>query len=287
MRVLITGSAGRIGRLQVEVIQQAGHTVRTLDTASQANAPAGIQQIVSDLLDLDAVRRAVEGMDAVVSLGAIPNDLPGKEAKVFEVNVVGTWNVLQACAEAGVPRVVFYSSVNSLGNFGGHRPAAWLPIDDTYPHHPMTTYQLTKHLNEEACRSYTDRYGIVTICLRPVYVAQPGDYSVWRERGDTRNPHWLQGDYWAYVDVRDVCQAGLLGLTAENITHAAFLLTAADTASEIPTLSLVEQIYPETPWKQDRAGYLAMDPHRSLVDCTHAREVLGWQPRHSWREAQS
>jgi nucleoside-diphosphate-sugar epimerase len=172
--------------------------------------------------------------------------------------------------------------VNALGCFGGRRPAQYLPIDDAYPRHPLSAYQLSKHLVEETCRAFSDRYGLITVCLRPVYVAEPREY-----RPDWRRPEHrtVRHEYWSYVDIRDVCRAALLGLSAPGIAHDAFLLAADDTLTDVPTAELVDRYYPDTPWSQmTRDTYLTGKPHRSLIDCAHAKAALGWSPRHSWRE---
>ena len=282
LRILVTGSAGKIGRVQVEMLRAAGHEVRTFDTRADPNDPTG-EHHFGDLRDLLAVKRAVRGMDAVVHAGAIPSDRRGQEDQVLSVNVQGTWNVLLACVELNVGRVVAYSSVNALGCVGGHRPADRLPIGDDYSRHPMSAYQLSKHLVEETCRSFTNKHGLVTICLRPVYVSAPDEY-----KPDWRDPdgRWMVNEYFAYVDIRDVCRAALLGLSAENVTHDAFLLTADDTAVTVPTKELVARHYSDVPWMDvDRDAYLSGNPFRSLFDCAHAKQVLGWEPQHSWREA--
>ncbi len=223
------------------------------------------------------------GVDAVIHLGALANDRPGSEDEVLSINVQGTWNILIACVEAEVGRVVYYSSVNSLGNFQGHRPSAYLPIDDAYPRHPMSPYQLSKHLSEEACKCYSARYGMVTVALRPMWVVARHHYEHWGGHDMERRMEWGRKDYWAYVDMRDVCDAGVRGLTVENVRHDAFLLAAGNTLIDIPTAELLDRFYPDTPWHGDRAEYFAQDPYRSLVDCAHAKEVLGWEPRHNWR----
>ena len=313
MRVLVTGSAGRIGRWQVKALRNAGYEVRTLDRTAEGKGKSipNTQRLTEgehlpgDLRDIHTVRRAVQGMDAVLHLGALSSDRAGAAEEVLTVNVQGTWNVLLACVEAGVERMVYFSSVNALGCVGGHRPAGYLPIDDAYPRHPMSPYQLSKHLSEEACRSFTDKHGLVTVCLRPVFVTVPDHYDRWRNQRPLTQSDWASVEYWAYVDVRDVCAAAMLGLTAQNVTHDAFLLTADDTTQETPTAELVDRYYPETPWKATlpqrgralaspqsdrdtylaaRDAYLAAHPHRSLMDCSHAKEVLGWQPQHSWRD---
>lgn len=286
MRVLVTGSEGRIGRALVTLLREMGHEVRTFDRVARKQEDEG-EHISGDLRDIHTVRRAVQGMDAVAHLGAIPGDLPNHEDEVLAVNVQGTWNVLLACAEVGVPRVVCFSSVNALGCFGGHRPAVYLPVDDSYPRHPITAYQLSKHLAEETCRAFTARYGLETICLRPVGVWNKQYARKFRKEGTSYQVEWGKTEYWAYVDLRDVCDATIRALTMENVTHDAFLLSASDTTQQIPTAELVEKCYPDTPWpKQNREAYLAENPYRSLVDCSHAKEALGWEPKHSWRDAE-
>jgi UDP-glucose 4-epimerase len=283
LRVLVTGCMGHIGREQVKVLQEAGYEVRTTDRAA-AKRGDDWEHLPGDLRDLDFIRRAVQGVDMVAHLGAIASDRRGGSDDVFSVNVQGTWNVLLAAQEAGVSRVVAFSSINALGCVGGHRPAQYLPIDDEYPRHPLSPYQLSKHLGEETCRYFSEKFGMVTICLRPAFVATPEHYPNFRNRPPGAPSDWAKNEYWGYVDRRDVCDAVLLSLTVENVLHDAFLLFGDDTTLNIPTLEAVEQHYPDTPWKQDRDTYFANNPYRSLFDCSHAKQVLGWQPKHSWRE---
>ncbi|MGC8667151.1 MAG: NAD-dependent epimerase/dehydratase family protein [Chthonomonadales bacterium] len=285
MRILITGNTGHIGREVTQAIAGAGHTLRTLDQAAQPrNDPW--DHYPADIRSIGEVRRAAQGMDAVVHLAAVPGDRSGNPNEVFTTNVVGTWNVLLAAAEAGVERVIFFSSVNSLGNFQGHRTTLYFPIDDAYPRHPVSPYQLSKHLGEEMCRSFTLRTGMVTIALRPMFVTHPEYYAHWKDPSFYGFHRETRGkvDYWSYVDVRDVVAAVMASLTAQGLAHDAFLLAAEDTTLDIPTPDLIARHYPDVPWRVDRDAYFAENPYRSVVDCTHAREVLGWWPSHSWRQ---
>ncbi|HZT41576.1 MAG TPA: NAD(P)-dependent oxidoreductase [Chthonomonadaceae bacterium] len=283
MKILVTGSEGMIGRALVADLRSAGHEVRTFDRAAQRRDAPG-EHIPGDLRDIYAVRQAAHGMEAIAHLGAIPGDRPQGSDDVLAVNVQGTWNVLMAAVEAGVERVVAFSSINALGCVGGHRPAQYLPIDDAYPRHPFTPYQLSKHLVEETCQMFSRKHGLITVCLRPVGV-HTGDYAVsLRSVPDALRADGEKEGYWAYVDVRDVCDATLRALTVEGIEHAAFLLSAEDTTQEALTASLVASYWPETPWKAPgREAWLADNPYRTLMDCTQAKQVLGWTPRHSWR----
>lgn len=284
MRVLVTGSCGRIGSMQTEMALKAGYEIRSTDRVAQKKSDEW-EHIPGDLRDLDTIRRLVQNMDAVIHLGAIPHDSAGKPEEILDVNIQGTYNILLACLEAGVGRIVFYSSVNALGCVGGHRMAEYLPIDDNYPRHPMSNYQLSKHLGEEACRAYSARHGIVTICLRPVYVVTDSThYQKMRENTNPERGRWEKNEYFAYVDGGDVCEAAMLGLTVKNIRHGAFLLTADDTTMSESTAELTTQYYPDTHWKQEKNAYLTDNPHRSLFDCSNAKDVLGWQPKISWRK---
>lgn len=288
MRVLITGGNGGIGSALVDYLLENGDELRTFDRTA-ARRERTVPHAVGDLRDIRDVRRAVEGVEAVAHFGAIPSDDGATPEDVYATNVLGTLHVLQACAEAGIKRVVFCSSVNALGNVGAGLPASHFPIADDYPRHPQTPYQLSKHLGEEACASYSQRYTMTTVCLRPMWVLHPpkGDELNWWQRMSMeQRAEMFRRDYWGYVDVRDVCAATLLGLRAEGITHDAFLLAAADTTIDTPTEELVSTYYPETPWpKIERDSYLAGQPFRSLIDTTHAAKVLGWRPQHSWRES--
>jgi len=288
MRILVTGSHGHIGKPFVAAAQAVGHTVRTFDRPEEALESAP-EHVSGDICDIAAVRAAMQGVDAVVHLASLASHRRGKGEDVLRINVEGTWNVLFACVDAGVRRAVCFSSINALGCAGGYRPAVHLPIDDAYPRHPMTPYHLSKHLGEETCRSFSDRHGIVTICLRPVFVAgeQRRLRPVSTAAENDQRAEKVKVEYWAYVDMPDVCDATLRSLTVEGVTHDAFLLTAADTMMDTPTAELVQRYYPDTPWpKVSMEAYLAGNPYRSLMDCSHAKEVLGWVPQHSWREAQ-
>ncbi len=285
MRILVTGGLGHIGSEVVELLGAAGHEVRSLDRAAR---PKGYAQeyMAADLTDPRDMRRAVDGIDAVVHAGAIPHDRHGAADEVLRVNVQGTLLVLQACAEAGIERVVNFSSVNSLGNFGGHRAAAYLPIDDAYPRHPQTPYQLSKHLAEEACAAYADRYGMTCISLRPVAVMRGAPFRRWLGADPNVRAEWGKGDYWAYVDLRDVAEGVRLSLETPAGSSGEFLLVADDTTQELPTSELLARFYPDTPWRGvPQEEYFAENPNRGLLDTSRARDVLGWRARHSWRDA--
>jgi len=105
-RVLVTGAAGNIGRAVVPMLRQRGHFVRGFD---RQPCPDDGECIMGDLTDADAVRRAVEGCDAVVHLAANPRPIATFE-DLLGPNVIGLHHVVDASRQAGVKRLVLASS---------------------------------------------------------------------------------------------------------------------------------------------------------------------------------
>jgi UDP-glucose 4-epimerase len=280
MTILLTGSAGHIGKHAAAHLSSAGHTVRTLD---RENADFCV-----DLRDFDAVVAACDEIDAVVHCGAIANDWKDHDAELMAINTLGTFHVFQACVLKNIKRVVAFSSVQALGVFSGFPPDKQLPLTDDYPSTPNNAYQLSKKLGEETALYFFHRYGIESVSLRPVYVSRSDNYAQWKksqnEASAADRNNWSKGDLWAYVDVRDVCRAIELGLTATELHGESLVLAAADTLSTTPTAELVAEHYADLPWVCDKASYLATHPNRSLVDTSRAKEVLGWEPLYSWRD---
>ena len=159
-------------------------------------------------------------------------------------------------------------------------------IDDAYPCHPSPGYQLSKYLSDEICKSYTYRFGITTLSLRfGLIMAPPSPNQTGMRRffmGMMPTPMRIRmgiHEYWAYVDVRDAADAVLKACTAEGVEHEEFLIFADDNTVDVPTAQLVAEHHPDIPWPNTSLeDYVADDPYRSLMDCSKAKRLLGWQP---------
>jgi uronate dehydrogenase len=114
-RVLVTGSTGAIGQPVCEHLLQRGHYVRGF---ARRPTPGVEDYIQGDLDDRDAVRRAVEGMDTVIHLGAYPNPADFIDV-LLGPNVIGLYNICEACVEFGVDRLSLASSVQTISGFRG------------------------------------------------------------------------------------------------------------------------------------------------------------------------
>ncbi len=283
MKVLVTGSTGGIGTYVVKRLLEAGHILRAFDIPAQPKND-DYEYIAGDVRDLALVRRAAHGMDAVVHLAAIPYDVERQDELVLDTNLRGTWNVLLASHEAGVKRVVSFSSINALGQGEPNHPGLYLPLDDDVPHFSVHNYPLTKHVGEEMCAAFAARGGFSAVSLRPTLVTHPGPsrYRWWDFLPEDFKLQSNIGDFWSYVDVRDVTEAALLSLTAPVDKHQAFLLACDENRTRTPTAEIVEKHYAHLPWpKISKAAYLAQGEFISLLDCGAAKRVLGWQPRYN------
>lgn len=156
MKVLVTGSAGTVGRPVCEELQRRGHQVRGFD---REPTPDVDDAIAGDVADAGAVAAAMRGVDALVHLAAQPHDRPFVE--LLGPNVVGLYNVMDAARAQAVKRVVLASSMMVVAPWADPpRPAR---VDERRPHNH---YALTKVWAEQMGELYVRRFGMSIIAVR-------------------------------------------------------------------------------------------------------------------------
>jgi nucleoside-diphosphate-sugar epimerase len=198
----------------------------------------------------------------------------------FRVNVMGTWNVLQAAHEAGVHKAVLASSISASG-VGEIRPAfppRYLPIDEAHACHPTHAYGVSKLVGEQLARSFVDRGGISVICLRPTAVMFPHTRPRFVSRAADPDHPWLA----AWVTAADCARAFVLALDYEQADFDVFFITADDCASPMPTLDRLARLFAASPLAARDPGLYERVPQATCVDPTRARERLGWQATTAW-----
>jgi UDP-glucose 4-epimerase len=276
-KLVCTGGSGRLGRHVVALLRDSCRL-----TVLDAVPPNGDDAYVrADITDIEALRRAFAGQDAVVHLAAIPNPRTASPEVTFRTNVEGTFAVLQAAEEAGVRRVVVASSDSVVGFH--YNPPDWkpdyLPIDENYPLRPTEFYSLSKQVTETICRSCASRGRLDVVALRPSYIAFPPEYPQLAVRGsDLMNYH-----LWTYVAPEDVARAFQLALALPEGRFECFFIRAADGLNTRPTLELVRERYGFLPEIRRPELYERL-PTASVLDGSRAREVLGFEPSQDWRQ---
>ncbi|HVM00553.1 MAG TPA: NAD(P)-dependent oxidoreductase [Egibacteraceae bacterium] len=158
-RVLLTGAAGGIGTVLRAGLRGRYPELRLLDTEAMDAAGEGEEVVVADLRDYANVEAAMEGVDAVVHLAAIPGE--AAFAEICAHNLVATYHVFEAARRQGATRVVYASSNHAIG---------FTPVTERIgpdaPLRPDTYYGVSKAFGEALGRLYVDKFGMDVACLR-------------------------------------------------------------------------------------------------------------------------
>ncbi|MDB5044763.1 MAG: TDP-glucose-4,6-dehydratase, partial [Deinococcus sp.] len=161
-RILITGAAGEVGsvlRTQLRDFLTDSQTVlRLTDARDPGPEQAGEEVRVADLTDFAAIQAVMQDVDAVVHLGGIPNE--DRYRRIRDVNIDGTYHVLEAARQAGVRRVAFASSIHTVGLY----PRT--PIGPNVPVRPDTHYGISKVYGEALGRMYAEKFGLEFVSVR-------------------------------------------------------------------------------------------------------------------------
>jgi len=289
-RVCVTGACGQAGRAVVHDLLEHGHEVAATDLAvTRDDLEAGVLR--ADLTDFGQALQALEGTDAVVHLANIPAPGVAAPAVTFNANLTMNFNVFYAAAKLGLRRVVWASSETTLGvPFGvGSRETGFMEADGLAPryapvdeeHYPVATtaYALSKVASETMAGQIATWAEIPFVALRFSNIFQAGEYSelpaIWPD------PHARRWNLWGYVDARDVALACRLALDAPAEAVAAspsYVIAAADTVMNRSSSALLDEVFPGVPLRRELGEFDA------LLSSERARQAIGYQPQHSWRD---
>jgi nucleoside-diphosphate-sugar epimerase len=287
-QIVVTGGSGKAGRAVVRDLVEHGYDVINADVVAPVESLAPLLRV--DFTDLGETIEALRGADAVVHLAAIPAPRIRSVEKTFEINMLSTYNVFSAAALLGTGRVVWASSETVLGlpfgrtgarnlldpaaEPGHHEQPDYVPIDEDHPLRPHSSYSLSKVLSEEMARQFARWTRIPFVGLRFSAIREPAEYAAFPESRE--DGAW---NVWGYVDARDVAQSCRLALTADIVGAEAFIIAAADTASDRPNRELMAEAYPAVPIRPGTGD------HDTLLGIDKARRLLGYAPGYSWRQA--
>jgi nucleoside-diphosphate-sugar epimerase len=266
MMALVTGATGRVGSRLVPRLLRHGHDIRILVRDQARAAPlleAGARPVVGDLRDGDTLARAVDGVDAVVHLGASFRGVPDDEA--VAVNQQATIELGRAALKAGVGRFVF-ASTNLVYGPGRGRPAR----EDDEPA-PERTYPTSKAAAEQALRQLHAGEGLGLRVVRLAFVYGEGD------------PHLAESLRWArawpahkrlhMVHHADVGQGIERALRAGGVDGGTY-----NVADDAPVTALELLRLGGEPIAPDAATRPLDDPWDGIVETTRIRRDLGFRP---------
>jgi nucleoside-diphosphate-sugar epimerase len=194
--------------------------------------------------------------------------------KVMETNALGTFCVLEAARGEGVKKLLFSSSDAVLGIAQSPTELApeYLPIDEKHPLKPQDSYGISKMLGEEMCCCYAEGHGMDIIALRFSNIFCPGDEQIYL--ADTKDPSVRRKSLWAWVHVKDAVHAILCALVSNLQGYNVFHIAAEDVCVLNPNVpNLLATYFPNIPIRRPLSG------KESLIDCSKAKHMLGFQPR--------
>jgi uronate dehydrogenase len=178
-RILITGAAGRIGRVVSAAL--AEHELVLFDRLPVQDAPAGARSITAELSDSAALDQAMQGVQCLIHLAAIPDESPFEQ--LLEPNILGAYQAFEAARRAGVARIVYASSIQAVG-FQPMRKG----VGQDSRIRPSGYYGVTKAFGEALGSLYADKFGISVACLRIAsFDTRPRDrrhLSTWLSHAD-------------------------------------------------------------------------------------------------------
>jgi nucleoside-diphosphate-sugar epimerase len=281
MRVIVTGASGKLGRAVVDDLLGHDHEVWAYDTVPSRDPRPRFTRV--DLTDFGQVYEAFRGMegawdqpDAIVHLAAIPAPGLVPDAALVRNNFLSTYHVFSAARHVGIRDVVWASSETVLG-LPFATPPPYIPVDEAYAPRPESAYSLVKTLEEAMAREFA-RWDPAAklIALRFSNVMEPADYE--RFPSFDADPQLRKWNLWGYIDARDGAQAVRLAIESDLTGFDVFIVANADTVMSRSSTELAAEVFPTVEVRK------TLGDHETLLSIDKARRVLGYEPKHSWRD---
>lgn len=289
-RIAFTGGSGKAGRHVLPWLANKGHKVFNIDL-TPLDRP-GIANISADITDSGQMFNALsmhtgfddldipggpKPFDAVIHFAAVPRILLKPDNETFRINVMGTYNVIEAAVKLGIKKVIIASSETTYGVCfaEGHRDFHQFPLDEDYDVNPMDSYGLSKVVNEKTARAFAERSGIDIYALRIGNVIEPHEYELFPEF--FAKPEMRKRIAWSYIDARDLGQICHLCLEKDGLGFQVFNAANDTVSSNIPSRELAKRYFPNVPFTREIGEFEGLLSNRKV------RDVLGFKEEHDWR----
>ncbi len=292
MRVFFTGGSGKAGRHAIAHLVEKGHRVVNGDLVPLGQPGVGDLRI--DLTDAGQVFNAlsayagfdeleagtgVPAYDAVVHFAAIPAILVRPDNETFRINALSTYNVIDAAAKLGIGKVIFASSETTYGICfaDGEVKPEYVPVDEEHPTVPEDSYAMSKVANEVTARAFQARTGADVYGLRINNVIEPHEYAEMFPPF-LADPSLRRRNLFAYIDARDLGQMVQRCLETDGLGYEVFNVANADMSVAATTQEIRDRFYDGVEVRRE------MGRDETFYAIDKARDLVGFAPRHSWRD---
>ncbi|MBT9130059.1 MAG: 3 beta-hydroxysteroid dehydrogenase/Delta 5--_4-isomerase [candidate division WS2 bacterium] len=308
MKAIVTGATGHIGNVLVRLLLNKGFKVRALTLPGEpldSLKGLDIEIIKGDIRNKDDLSQAFQGFDLVFHLAGIISILPGYKKILDEINVIGTRNIVQACQEIGIKRLIFTSSIHAIVE-----PPKGCFIDEVCDINPENTVGDYAKSKAQATLEVKKgiQNGLEAVIVFPTGVIGPYDFRI-SEMGHLildylkgKVKFYIDGAY-DFVDVRDVAEglymAAIEGTNGEGYILSGHQVTVKEMFDLLEEITKIKSPDLKIPmvvarvlapfavlWYLITKSKPRFTPYslftlcsNSLVNCNKAKEAFGYQPR--------
>lgn len=281
MKVLLSGACGRLGGPTWRALVEAGFEVVATDLLRPREADPAFE--LADLNDRYTVDRLVRGVDAIVHLGNIPSDRPGRSDQVYANNTATNYNIIEAALHHGTPKLLAASSIQVVKGFrrmpaeGEPEPSelAYLPMDGDLPPNPDNAYALSKIALEDAMKWWARRTGGSAVAFRFPGLHVMHKRAV-RPRPDRPRAGCHLDEGCAWLAMPDAASLILACLQADLPGYRCQLPAAPEPAVAMTPPALAQRYFADVPCAVGHANLEAMVDNRAITAAT------GWTPQWTW-----
>ncbi len=258
--VFITGANGLLGSFICRALLLAGYEVRALKRANSnldlvEDIKDQVEWVEGDILDLMGIEKQLECVDTVIHCAALVSYNKKDKQALYKTNVEGTANIVNACINAGISKILYISSIATIGKknhqYESDESTQWNGAGRA------SEYAITKYLAElEVWRGGTE--GLKPIILNPSVILGPGSLN----KSSTKifkyildeNPFYTKG-YINYIDVRDVADI-TVQLLKKNIHSERFIVNAGSITYQNLFIKIASFFHKKAPWIKVHPGLI-------------------------------
>lgn len=297
-RVLVTGGFGRVGRQVIPLLLSDGYRIRVFDIVDNESVDfhKEVEICLGDITNYSDVKTSMEGVDMVCHLAALFPPFFFEEFKIFDVNVKGTFNVLQAIKEQGSIEKLVFASTDATYATGTSFDEYNKPLTEDMELWPINVYGIAKAINELMIEKYSRLFNIPYIILRFFWSMVPKEMvklmfearnyedlicnedKVGLKQDDIVAPILENGDvYYDHItDSRDIASGVHLALKNSNVVNEIFNIAGPDKLNYCVQAEKVAKAL-----KRSFRKVRCKDIKNYEASIEKARSLLGYAPKYT------